>query len=169
MYRFMKDGLTGLWVRRVYEVFYRIGYYIRFHFDVYVAFIDIDDFKLFNTKYGHDGGDKVLKEIARLAKVRKLGCFACRYGGDEYCLMFFGYNEQKVVKICENLLQRIRSIKLQLTDVQTRKQTAVKVTATISIAEREQYARLLERVSKVDGKNRVITPAENRLREGDRS
>lgn len=50
-----------------------------------LAITDIDNFKLFNDKYGHDGGDYVLKEISKLFKenLRKQDVVA-RWGGEEF-------------------------------------------------------------------------------------
>ncbi len=56
----------------------------------YLAFLDIDNFKLINDNKGHIAGDEVL---------RKLGCIlqenfggdhlVCRWGGDEFIIFFF--------------------------------------------------------------------------------
>ena len=55
-----------------------------------IAFFDIDDFKHFNTDYGHDFGDQVLKELSMVLK----GCFRSgndihliRMGGDEFMVL----------------------------------------------------------------------------------
>lgn len=50
-----------------------------------LAVIDVDNFKEFNTKYGHLGGDTVLKHIATLLKEIK-GAIAGRIGGDEFLI-----------------------------------------------------------------------------------
>lgn len=46
-------------------------------------FLDIDDFKDFNTDHGHAGGDKVLTFIAEALR-SQIGELACRQGGDEF-------------------------------------------------------------------------------------
>lgn len=52
-------------------------------------FIDLDNFKHYNDTYGHDVGDLVLKEMADIFSglCEKQG-FVCRYGGDEYIIVF---------------------------------------------------------------------------------
>ena len=54
-----------------------------------LAFLDIDRFKSINDNFGHDEGDKVLKEVAELFKstLREVDII-CRMGGDEFLLIF---------------------------------------------------------------------------------
>ena len=54
-----------------------------------LAFLDIDRFKSINDTFGHDEGDKVLKEVAELFKftLREIDII-CRMGGDEFLLIF---------------------------------------------------------------------------------
>ena len=54
-----------------------------------LAFLDIDRFKSINDNFGHDEGDKVLKEVAELFRstLREIDII-CRMGGDEFLLIF---------------------------------------------------------------------------------
>ncbi len=59
-----------------------------------VAMVDVDHFKRFNDKFGHDVGDQVLRMVAsRLGKAPG-GGRAYRYGGEEFTLLFAGKNLQ---------------------------------------------------------------------------
>ncbi|MBR3769579.1 MAG: GGDEF domain-containing protein [Lachnospiraceae bacterium] len=55
-----------------------------------LMFVDLDNFKPYNDTYGHDIGDLVL---IRMADIFKKLCenegFVCRYGGDEFLLVFY--------------------------------------------------------------------------------
>ncbi len=80
-----RDELTGLPARRALrEACSRLGH------SYAVAMVDVDHFKRFNDRFGHDVGDQVLKLVAsRLGRVRD-GGRAFRYGGEEFTVLFPG-------------------------------------------------------------------------------
>ena len=55
-----------------------------------VAMVDVDHFKKFNDKHGHDVGDQVLKLVAGTLADVQGGGKAYRYGGEEFTLLFPG-------------------------------------------------------------------------------
>lgn len=67
-----------------------------------LAFIDIDDFKEFNSKYGHIGGDKVIKFVADILKSSIYS--AGRVGGDEFVLCI---NEDLDNIVISNIVEKI--------------------------------------------------------------
>jgi len=80
-----KDDLTGLPARRALmrDLGLLGGVYT-------VAMVDVDHFKKFNDRYGHDVGDQVLRMVAaRLAKA-PAGGKAYRYGGEEFTILYSG-------------------------------------------------------------------------------
>src|SRR5439155_17229442 len=82
----LRDGLTGLYNRRYLEdVFSReLHRAERSGKPVSVVMIDIDHFKHFNDKHGHDAGDFVLSAVARaISNNIRPSDIACRYGGEE--------------------------------------------------------------------------------------
>lgn len=87
----VRDPLTGLPNRRLFdEILPReLARCVRSGQPLTVAVIDVDHFKRFNDKYGHDAGDRVLRAVAAsLTRSIRTGDLACRYGGDEFlCLM----------------------------------------------------------------------------------
>tara|TARA_R110000822_G_scaffold10854_3_gene40596 strand:- start:289 stop:918 length:630 start_codon:yes stop_codon:yes gene_type:complete len=89
----MADSLTGLANRRQLEQ--RLGALLgdSQHTDRRVSCImmDVDHFKLLNDTYGHDKGDDVLREIARILQshTREDG-LAFRYGGEEFVILLPG-------------------------------------------------------------------------------
>jgi len=73
---------------------------------ILLAFLDIDGFKAINDTFGHDEGDKVLKEVAGLFKsiLREIDII-CRMGGDEF-LLIFPDSSLKEVSLIINRLQK---------------------------------------------------------------
>ena len=71
-----------------------------------LAFLDIDGFKAINDNFGHDEGDKILKETADLFKytLREVDII-CRMGGDEF-LLIFPNSSLKEVSLIRNRLQK---------------------------------------------------------------
>jgi len=60
----------------------------RQHKQVALLFIDLDRFKDINDNFGHEGGDKILQQVAsRLTACLRYADTACRYGGDEFVIM----------------------------------------------------------------------------------
>ncbi|BDM62606.1 hypothetical protein NFHSH190041_00580 [Shewanella sp. NFH-SH190041] len=55
---------------------------------VTMVYIDIDDFKLINDTQGHQRGDEILREVARIITTFSRAEDCCfRYGGDEFCVI----------------------------------------------------------------------------------
>ena len=96
---FMRDGLTGLWVRRVYQLFYPLVLKTR----GWVVLIDLDGLKTINDRDGHLAGDVALRTVARIVR-RFGGLLSFRFGGDEFALLlpFVSGAEAEAVaeKIC---------------------------------------------------------------------
>jgi GGDEF domain-containing protein len=99
-----KDDLTGLPSRRAL-----MRDLTGFSGEYAVAMVDVDHFKKFNDRYGHDVGDQVLRMVAgRLAKVPG-GGRAYRFGGEEFALLFPGKNLQ-------NALPHLKEIRRSVED-----------------------------------------------------
>jgi diguanylate cyclase (GGDEF)-like protein len=86
------DELTGAWNRRYFARFLSAalekGRALRR--PVTLLYFDIDDFKVYNDKYGHAAGDEILIEVVKLLRsVIRPTDRVCRVGGDEFVVVFF--------------------------------------------------------------------------------
>jgi diguanylate cyclase (GGDEF)-like protein len=86
------DDLSGLFNSRYFyeEIEKEIARCSRYDCYLSLLFIDIDNFKLFNDKFGHKAGDEIIRITGQILKdsVRQKIDTAYRYGGDEFVLIF---------------------------------------------------------------------------------
>ncbi|GAB5486492.1 MAG: GGDEF domain-containing protein [Parasphingorhabdus sp.] len=75
-----------------------------------VVLADIDNFKKINDTFGHECGDRVLRLVAdELSSLSAIDCHISRYGGEEFALIFEGYDIDKVfdkVDVCREALSQ---------------------------------------------------------------
>ncbi|HEX6662854.1 MAG TPA: diguanylate cyclase [Gaiellaceae bacterium] len=72
-----------------------------------LCFVDIDDFKTVNDRFGHPSGDRVLSQVA--ARLRQ-GGEAFRLGGDEFALLLVGQDEGMALATANSIVERIGSV-----------------------------------------------------------
>jgi diguanylate cyclase (GGDEF)-like protein len=100
------DPLTGVANRRVWEeeLPLELERARRTGTGVCLAMIDLDEFKAYNDRFGHQAGDLVLKEAASAwrAEVRSTDLLA-RYGGEEFVLLLPACALDDAIRIVERL------------------------------------------------------------------
>ncbi len=104
------DGLTKLFIHRYFQQKLQgeIRRSERYKHPTSVIITDIDFFKKFNDTYGHQVGDFVLEETARVFKnsVREVD-IACRYGGEEFAVVLPETNAEGALKMAERIREAI--------------------------------------------------------------
>lgn len=81
------DGLTGLYNRRFLDdtLQKELARARRYTRPLSILMIDVDHFKKFNDRHGHEMGDRVLKAVTTAMQTTlRQQDFACRYGGEEF-------------------------------------------------------------------------------------
>ena len=115
------DHTTGIYNRRylALEIDKEIQRAKRYKLDnepmLYAMMVDIDDFKKFNEKYGHAGGDYILKEIAEILRrsIRKLDIVG-RYGGDEFLIILPEAKLETAEAVANRVQQSLKDYTLQI-------------------------------------------------------
>jgi diguanylate cyclase (GGDEF)-like protein len=156
------DMLTGLFNRRRCEQLLQtnIEHSRCYHQPLTICLWDIDHFKQVNDTYGHEVGDQVLRQIARLAQssIRSTDLVG-RWGGEEFCLIL----PHTCLSEAEELVDRLRH--LIKTQVRVGQQP---VTASFGLVEydtTDNLASLIRRAdealyaAKAAGRNRVVVMA----------
>jgi len=104
-----RDDLTGLPSRRALnEELQGLG--SRYC----IAMLDVDHFKRFNDRYGHDVGDQVLKMVAGRMLMVTGGGRPFRYGGEEFTVIFLGKSSKDAAPHLEKLRQDIADYKMNI-------------------------------------------------------
>jgi diguanylate cyclase len=100
----IRDSLTGLFNRRYLETIVpqELARRAREGGELALMMLDVDHFKSINDRYGHQGGDEVLKALGSLlnATVRSSDV-ACRFGGEEFLLLLPNMPSQRVLERAE--------------------------------------------------------------------
>jgi len=158
----MVDELTGLYNRRFAEEYLRklLALSRRSRRSFAVLLIDIDHFKLWNDRFGHAAGDRLLRAFASavLGTLRQ-SAIAARWGGEEFLVILPESEAEGALKVAERLRGAVAETRLTEAD-------AAGVTISIGISVFPLHAgeetgllgaadRALYR-AKADGRNRIV-------------
>ena len=84
------------------------------HYDVSLVRIDIDDFSIFNNKYGHDIGDDVLIQIAKILKENSRPTdYVIRFGGEEFDIILPATKIEGAVTYIEKIFKSIEKLGIE--------------------------------------------------------
>ena len=126
------DSLTGVSNRRAFddELKRRLSEFHRKNTPCTLVMLDIDFFKKFNDTHGHQVGDEVLRQVAKVlaAQSRNMDV-PCRYGGEEFAVILPATEAATACKVAE----RIRAAVEDSTTVCDGK--TLKVTCSLGVSE----------------------------------
>lgn len=139
------DPLTGILNRRAFQKALKreISFAKRHNLPLSLVIIDIDYFKRINDTYGHDVGDYVLKNFAKiiLKSIRHEDIFA-RFGGEEFVILLPNTNINSAFEVCERIRQKIEKTSF--------KRIKEKITASFGISELIENDREVDLIKRAD-------------------
>lgn len=126
------------------------------------AILDLDHFKNINDRYGHDTGDTVLRECAKvMSNGTRRNDWIGRYGGEEFIIVMPNTRAKDALAVLEGLRVQISDLVIPI----ERSDESIRVTTSIGVAEIKdntvRYEQILARadaalyMAKHNGRNRV--------------
>lgn len=109
-----KDELTGIANRRLFNeaLDSEIRRARRDKRSLSLLLCDVDHFKKYNDRYGHQAGDECLKRIGRLLSslFRRAGELPARYGGEEFAVILPGTDAYQAILMAEKLRAEVEAM-----------------------------------------------------------
>jgi len=111
------DGLTGVANRRGFDesLEFESRRATRAGQPVALLMVDVDHFKLYNDRYGHQRGDECLREVAAVlaASARRPGDRVSRYGGEEFAVLLPATDQHSALLVADGILAAIAGLAIE--------------------------------------------------------
>ncbi len=107
------DPLTGCKNRRAFDEMLSLEFVRarRYGRPLSLVVLDLDHFKQINDRYGHEAGDNALRRVGWLLRhTFRVTDGACRYGGEEFALVFPETPKEQGIRLAELLREMIESV-----------------------------------------------------------
>ena len=159
------DGLTDMYNHRYFQEQMKLNTdnAKRYNTPFSLIMIDIDFFKKFNDKYGHQSGDAVLRQVAQTIKknIRSTD-IPCRYGGEEMSVILSNTKKEEAAVVAQKICEAVRNREFELA---TGDWTHVTISLGVASApgdgetvqELIEYADKCLYIAKESGRNRMVS------------
>ena len=144
------DPLTGLYNRRYFfqKAPEEVIRSLRQGQDIVLIVFDFNSFKEVNDTFGHDEGNKLLRQFADITKaaLREAIDFVFRFGGDEFVVLMGDCNEEKAKAVCQRLNEKF----CEMTDIASLAYGVVEVPKSIvksDVAENDKWLEALLKIA----------------------
>jgi two-component system, cell cycle response regulator len=166
------DALTGLFNRRRFSDVLRREFAVtrRYQNPLSCLMVDIDHFKRINDRFGHDMGDRVLKEVAQsLSQNLREVDMPARYGGEEFAVLLPHTPKLNAVVVAERIVTRARQLEFHFRDETLSVTVSIGIASTSDVTtnEPEELLRLADIAlyeAKRSGRDRAILFASDTVR-----
>ncbi|PIE41318.1 MAG: hypothetical protein CSA49_04035 [Gammaproteobacteria bacterium] len=132
-----EDSLTGLANRRYFDerLSQEWSRCMRDNNPLSVVIFDVDFFKQFNDRYGHQAGDHCLVQIAKALKkeASRTGELAGRYGGEEFIILYPNTDAAQIQISLQRIRQRIHDLNILHEDSKASHQVTASIGAATTI------------------------------------
>ncbi|AKK00570.1 MULTISPECIES: sensor domain-containing diguanylate cyclase [Pseudomonas] len=131
------DRLTGLYNRGHWEENLKAAYarHLRYGNELSLVMFDIDHFKRVNDTYGHQAGDKVIEQVARVLREHVRDSDAAgRYGGEEFGVVLSDTDKEGAQVFAERLRKAIEGLEVMHGDQR------IRFTISLGVADLSQPA-----------------------------
>jgi diguanylate cyclase (GGDEF)-like protein len=162
-----RDGLTGIQNRRMFDQHIQRVWQqaVREQERVAVLLADIDCFKDYNDRYGHQAGDECLRAVAVCLSqcARRPMDFVARFGGEEFAVVLYEANREYVAEVLTRIQRSIAELNIPHEASRVAKRLTVSIGAAvvrpsanrnheglIQLADEALYS------AKEQGRNRVV-------------
>lgn len=161
------DGLTSVYNRRCFDerLVSEWGRAVRNDGMLSVLLLDVDYFKRFNDRYGHQAGDDCLRRVADAlgAGLRRPGDLLARYGGEEFACLLPDTGIEGALVVAEQMAQRVRELAIEHAGSGVAPMVTVSVGACSKRGSRQETPQALLRcadeqlyMAKAQGRNQCV-------------
>jgi len=160
------DEVTNSYNRRYFDMVMEEEWKrsMREYTPISLVMIDVDHFKAYNDKFGHQMGDACLYSVTKImaGQLKRSSDFIARYGGEEFVAVLPNTNADNARIMAERLRRSVEEDRIQAASDEVSPWVTVSIGVVTTTAEYEQPASILIKAadqalykSKHDGRNRV--------------
>jgi diguanylate cyclase (GGDEF)-like protein len=160
------DEVTGTYNRRYFDMIIEEEWKrsMRDYTPISLIMIDIDYFKDYNDKYGHQMGDVCLYSVSKIlsGQLKRASDFIARYGGEEFVIVLPNTNAENARLLAGRLRRAVEEARIKAGSEKVSSWVTVSVGVATTTAEFDQaYSVLIKAAdsclyeSKSNGRNRV--------------
>lgn len=132
------DGLTKIANRRCFDKTLELEWrrMNREEQALYLILCDLDFFKLYNDRYGHQGGDECLQKVAEILdkNANRGGDLAARYGGEEFAVILSRTDARGAMRVAESIRSDLNAAAIPHADSKVSKFVTISIGVANAVA-----------------------------------